>query len=197
MENVRVIFFDLYNTLVFLPENTNPYLRFFHLCGISDIIQLKKAIRIVLTEDLPSFQAVAERLNVEYDKKVEHLTSVLNEEILQAVIYNDAIEVLRDIKNKGCGLCVISNLATQYKRPVFELGLNAMCDEFIFSCDVGYMKPEKDIFILACNKMGISPNQGLMIGDSAISDYRGALNAGMEAILLRRNLQKHDPLIVF
>ena len=46
-----------------------------------------------------------------------------------------------------------------------ELIPNILYDQIIFSCDVGMMKPNPDIYELAQNKAGVSPNEILMVDD--------------------------------
>ena len=46
-------------------------------------------------------------------------------------------------------------------------------------------KPSKEFFMLAISDIGLSPGDCIMMGDDIETDIKGALSAGMEAILVR------------
>lgn len=60
--------------------------------------------------------------------------------------------------------------------PLFEFGLQAGPD--------GRMKPFPDLYLAAANKLDVTPQQILHIGDSHRADVMGALNAGCQAAWL-------------
>jgi putative hydrolase of the HAD superfamily len=49
-----------------------------------------------------------------------------------------------------------------------------------------YEKPHPRIYELALERGGVDPSRALHVGDSPISDYEGAREAGMRAVLLDR-----------
>ena len=55
---------------------------------------------------------------------------------------------------------------------------------------VGYSKPEKEIFDIACKIVDLKPENCIMIGDKFKVDIQGALNAGMQAIWVNRKKEK-------
>lgn len=190
MKDIKAIFFDLYETLIYLPIDTIPYKQFYSACGITDKAAQREFDDITFRKDLLSFQAVADELGIECSGQAQELTKILNYEISQARIYGDAIVALKEIKKLGIPMGLISNLVSPYKRPVYDLGIDSFFDKIIFSCEVGCRKPEKEIYLLACQEMNIEPEQGLMVGDTVISDYEGPLAAGMNAVLINRSSYK-------
>ena len=192
MQDVQVVFFDLYNTLVFNPAKSSPYGRFFSAIGIDDQEKLREAKQIVLTEDLKTFNAIAKRLGVKRIRNIRPISVELNREISQVKVYADALPVLAELKRRGLRLCLISNLATPYKKPVFDSGLDRFFDQLVFSCDVGCRKPDQAIFQIGLEEMGIEPHQGLMVGDSYFNDYRAAKDVGLNALLLSRRVIRDD-----
>lgn len=192
MQDVQAVLFDLYNTLVFNPSKDSPYRRFFSAVGIDGLEELKEAKKIVLTEELESFGAIAKRLGVQRAESFQMIATELNQEISQVKVDDGVPEVLVELRRRGLRLGLISNLATPYKRPVFDLGLDQFFERMIFSCDVGCRKPDPEIFRLACSALAVEPNQVLMIGDNLNHDYRAAKAVGMSALLLSRNIARHD-----
>lgn len=56
----------------------------------------------------------------------------------------------------------------------------------VFSCDVGYVKPEREIYELCLKKLGVSPAQCLYIGDGGSNELQGAQACGMTTVLTIR-----------
>lgn len=64
--------------------------------------------------------------------------------------------------------------------------------EYIFvSGDLGTSKPEKEIFLHAVSRMGLSPEEACFVGDSFQNDVAGARNAGLNPIWLNRRGHKY------
>lgn len=65
-------------------------------------------------------------------------------------------------------------------------------DYMFFSAAVGCRKPDPVIFRHALDRMGLRPNQAVMVGNSWTKDVLGAVNVHMNAIWFRPNRkQKH------
>lgn len=48
--------------------------------------------------------------------------------------------------------------------------------------EIGVRKPSPKIFHLACEKLGVSPSEAIMIGDNVEADIKGAEAAGLSAV---------------
>ena len=79
-------------------------------------------------------------------------------------MFDDTEFVLNEL-SKRYDLYLISNIATPYKECFYNLGLDRWIKDPIFSCDVGYSKPDPNIFKIVIEKSGLQPGQLLMIGD--------------------------------
>ncbi len=65
-----------------------------------------------------------------------------------------------------------------------ENGILHFFDTIILSVEVGFEKPQKEIFQIALQKLGINnPAQAMHVGDSPITDVKGARNAGLIPVL--------------
>jgi putative hydrolase of the HAD superfamily len=58
-------------------------------------------------------------------------------------------------------------------------------DSAVFSCSVGFSKPDPRIYALAAEELGVEPGACLFVGDGANDELPGAERAGMTAIQLR------------
>ena len=68
-----------------------------------------------------------------------------------------------------------------------SLGVDGEFDFIIASLVFGSEKPEKSIFMKACEQGKTSPERTLHVGDSEYDDFHGATNAGMRALLIDRS----------
>jgi len=50
----------------------------------------------------------------------------------------------------------------------------------------GIEKPAPEMFMRACNQVGVKPEETLHIGDELEADYNGASAVGLKVLLLRR-----------
>ena len=63
--------------------------------------------------------------------------------------------------------------------------LGGMVDVEVFSCEVGLRKPEPEIYLAACERLGVEPTRCFYIGDGAYAELTGASAVGMHAVLIR------------
>jgi len=84
--------------------------------------------------------------------------------------YPDTVAVLRRLRETGTPVAVVSNIAWDI-RGAFRLhDAEDLVDEFVLSYVEGVVKPDPKIFTLACQRLGLPPEQVLMVGDSAEAD---------------------------
>lgn len=84
--------------------------------------------------------------------------------------YPDTAAVLKSLAAKSIPVAILSNIAFDI-RPAFEaLGVFECVSEFVLSYEVGFVKPQPEIFRHAVNKLGVDPTRTLMVGDSEEAD---------------------------
>ncbi|MGB3369988.1 MAG: HAD family hydrolase [Rhodococcus sp. (in: high G+C Gram-positive bacteria)] len=84
--------------------------------------------------------------------------------------YPDAAEVLKVLAAASIPVAVLSNIAFDI-RPAFErLGVTDLVSEFVLSYEVGFVKPQPEIFRYAVDKLGVDARRTLMVGDSDEAD---------------------------
>ena len=100
--------------------------------------------------------------------------------------YPDTVEVLRSLREHKVKTAVVSNIAFDI-RPAFRTA-GAHADDFVLSFEVGAVKPDPRIFEVALGRLGVAPEEAIMVGDSEEND--GAARAlGCDFVLV-------DPLPV-
>jgi HAD superfamily hydrolase (TIGR01549 family) len=114
-----------------------------------------------------------------YDRYHDHF-------LHSCVLFSDVIPTLQKIQNHRLG--IISNGTTSDQ--IYKLKYNNLFHFFssvIISENIGFAKPDKEIFKMASVSSGKDISGCLYIGNSYEIDYLGSSRAGMHAIWLNRN----------
>ncbi|MDX3452452.1 HAD-IA family hydrolase [Streptomyces sp. ME02-8801-2C] len=91
--------------------------------------------------------------------------------------YADAAEVLGALRERGVSVGVVSNIGWDL-RPVFRAhGLDPYVDAYVLSYEHGVQKPDPRLFKVACEALGVAPQDVLMVGDDRRADG-GAADLG-------------------
>ncbi len=96
-----------------------------------------------------------------------------------------AIHVLKELKDQGLLLAVISN--TEDGRLIESLEAAGISDQFDLLTDshvVGHRKPDAAIFKLTLERLNVKPDEAAYVGDSYAHDALAARAVGMRGILL-------------
>ena len=97
-----------------------------------------------------------------------------------------AIEVLRRIKAARPIGIVTNHIMSEQVKKIAAIGVAPFIDELVVSAEVGVAKPAAQVFQVALSRLGGTPDQAVMIGDSWSSDILGATGLGIRAIWLNR-----------
>lgn len=106
------------------------------------------------------------------------------------ILFDDAKEVLESLKNKYKLVILSNGDGKQQRKKIGYTGLDKYFSNIFISSEVGYSKPEKGIFEIACRNINLKPENCIMVGDKYKVDIEGSLNAGMNGIWVNRNKEK-------
>ncbi len=188
---VKAIFFDLFFTLIYPKySDKNEY----DVLGISAMEWEKYAEDNHLYRERALGNVQTEREII--DKIVDIMPYQLNESEKQEILerreermkrallsVDDTIlDTLRQIHEKGIKIGLISNADLIDSKHWGESTLSKIFDITIFSCNVGMLKPDIEIYNLAINKLGIMPEDSIFVGDGGSNELWGAKNAGMKTV---------------
>ena len=95
----------------------------------------------------------------------------------------EAKDVLTKLKEDGYKLGIVSNghSRSQWAKIKFTHA-DELVDEVIVSGDIDIHKPDKRIYDMMANKLGVKNEECLFIGDTFSLDIYGALKANMQAL---------------
>ena len=182
----KVIMFDLWFTLAKIKD----------LQEITKDIQSKlgdKRFKI-LKQEFINWHKV-ESSNQDFLKRIDSKIQIKKEELesIKKYIspsnfekYSETDEVLSKLKEKGFKLVLITNSPPTSKSSFKKMHLEKYFDKIIFSCEVGYLKPQKEIYELAINSFPFQKSEILMVGDSFEKDVQAANDAGIKGLLIDR-----------
>jgi len=103
------------------------------------------------------------------------------------VLYDDALPVLRALRERGFLSGLISNTHRSLDAFRSHFELDELVAGAVASSEHGYNKPHPSIFRTALRLLSVEPAESVMVGDSYRHDIEGARTVGMRAILLRRS----------
>lgn len=184
---IRAVLFDVYGTLVHIQNPKSPYRQLLKLARELQPISKEQGSRDIICSALGLTEAAgfygAELSAIQQCR----LELDLDEEIRSLRLYPEVPEVLRTLRARGYRVGLCSNLALPYVLPVAHL-LEGMFDVAIWSCEVGAIKPDPEIYAMATLRLGFEPAAVLMVGDNYQADVEGPRLAGLHAVHLdRRN----------
>ena len=102
------------------------------------------------------------------------------------VLYPETLEVLDQLWTR-IPLAVLSNFDARFRPIAAGLGIDHYFDPVVLSGEVGFAKPDRAIFEIACTRLELAPEQVLHVGDDAAADWNGARRAGLRVFELDRS----------
>ena len=145
------------------------------------------------TMDLDTYREIVnKRMGVEFSNYIPKLFQY-NVDCVTAFDYT--IPMIQDLKDKGYKVYYLSNWSAWTHDLLQEAGkfdfLNLM-DGGVFSYDVGYMKPDEEIYKILINKYKINPEEAVFFDDRE-ENIEAANKLGIHGV----HFPRHDSSIVY
>ncbi len=181
---LKAIFFDLYGTLT--TKNSNPeaeIIRQFHLNH--KYLEVEKLVCGTQHKNYNDyFNKIILGLRLQKDpNRLFKLFRIFDSDHKKAQLLEGLEEVIREVKGMNLRLAIVSNMPNDLYKILERHHLEKYFDVRIYSHEVGLVKPSKEIFKLALDRLKVKPEDALMIGDSMSSDIKGAKNVGIQTLL--------------
>lgn len=175
MSKIQAVCFDAFGTLVEIGDKRRPFRTLLsgqHLSHRTiDALTQPLGLREV-AKDLAIVIGEARLQELELDLAAECISIRLRSgmQLLWAVLRQADVRI---------GVC--SNLAQPYAAPLLA-SLPGIPDALILSFEVGFIKPQPEIFQFVCQRLGLAAEQILFVGDTLEADILGPRAIGMHAI---------------
>ncbi len=142
--------------------------------------------RAAIAEFAPDFQPS--------DGLVRFLIAAEEQAIYRPQLAAGAVDTLRGLREMGIRTGLCSNyfgLPEAARANLYRMGLLEYFDQTVFSCEVGWRKPDPAIYQAICRKLAVRPGECLFVGDRLLEDVRGPQQLGMRAALAQHFRQEH------
>lgn len=195
MASVKAWLFDLGNTLMSIPLEHDEEECIQRILGYEDCDQVRSIIyRICDGYPGQSIEEFLNRFDVEVNPaRSENLASAIREawmnSVRQAILKPHANQVLDELRAAGVKLALVSNTPPTSHYILDSLGLRSRFDEVVFSCDVGFLKPDPRIFKVAMDRLGVRADACVLVGDKIRTDILGGAILGMRCVLVEERLR--------
>ena len=90
---------------------------------------------------------------------------------------------LRALHDHGVAVGIVSNTGWDVRAVFAALSMSEFVTSFTLSYEAGAVKPDRKIFDVACDSLGLSSDRVVMVGDDPRADS-GAVLAGIRTLLL-------------
>lgn len=180
----RAIIFDAFGTLLKIQGGKHPYRSLLKLGQRSGRRPHPDDAHVLMQEPLSLFEAAA-RLGIRAKQnELDDLAQLLADEVAGIQPFEDGLEAVALLKQQGIRAGICSNLAYPYREAVLRHYPDL--DAYAFSCELGVIKPAKEIYRSTCELLGVQPTLTQMIGDSRRCDKDGPHEIGITGHLLDR-----------
>lgn len=211
--SIQVIFFDAAGTLFQVKGSVAEiYLRYAEQHGFKRTLDSPAAIKAAFArafqEAPPPVFAAMDPIEIKQCERLWWFDIVHNvfyrvgmfegfddffEEIFHAfdgpdcwVLYPDTIDTLKQLRERGFELGIISNFDSRLFNVLRALGLLNFFDTVTISSLAHSAKPAPQIFTHALEKHAVDPGEAIHVGDSMQEDVAGAKAAGLHGVLIER-----------
>jgi len=111
------------------------------------------------------------------------------------VLFNDVKPALSILSSQRIRMGIIGNVLfwpSEYTKLLLEsTGIIEYFETLVFSDITGSTKPDRGIFLVFAEKMGVEPSRIIYVGDNVIEDVGGALSAGAIGVLISRGVGEY------
>ncbi|MGB9134680.1 MAG: HAD-IA family hydrolase [Candidatus Bathyarchaeia archaeon] len=184
---VRAVLFDLGGTLIKAPPAAEIFGKMLEDFGakrsLEEIEEARKAAEKQF--DMEELPALGDAFWLKWNEKIlEHLgirkdSRLLAERIAKqwwqyanVELYPDVEETLRMLKQRRLKVGLVTNgLESDVREVLPRVGLTGFFDVEVTSNLAGRIKPHREIFIHALEKLGVKPQEAMYVGDLVERDY--------------------------
>ena len=106
--------------------------------------------------------------------------------------FSDAQSTLETLCRKGYKLGIIANQNPGLEKRLEDWGLRQYFEVIAASAEIGYAKPDKEIFESAFELAGCTAQECVMVGDRLDNDIIPAKSVGMKTVWVKNGLAKYQ-----
>jgi HAD superfamily hydrolase (TIGR01509 family) len=128
------------------------------------------------------------------DEQISHIYEMLEEGRKTKHVDLELIEIIKGLKKKNYKIGLVSNWSKALRGRLADQNIHDLFDEIIISEEVGYQKPQPEIFNITSEKLGIENSEMVFVDDTERS-LEGAEGIGYIPILYKDNKRFLEDLL--
>ncbi|MDD4972251.1 MAG: HAD family hydrolase [Paludibacter sp.] len=131
------------------------------------------------------FRPVSHQIDVAVKLRLEYTRRSLKPK-------DDTISLLTEIKKNGYKIGIVSDSSIDV--PIFwhKIPFCSLVDKIVFSCLVGFKKPDPRIYRLVTDFLNVDPKNCIYVGDGGSQELSGAFKVGMHPLKIRSSNENND-----
>jgi HAD superfamily hydrolase (TIGR01509 family) len=106
--------------------------------------------------------------------------------LASARLFEDSIPFLEALRSRGTAIAIVSNCGEHTRNLLTSLGIVALADVVVLSCEVGLIKPSPRIFLHTLKELGADAADAVFVDDQA-AFCAGAESVGVRGIQIVRD----------
>ena len=120
------------------------------------------------------------------DQAKSHVLNLIQENYKKFNLNLELIQTIKELRERGYQIALLSNNSTQIKKSLIQDNIYKLFDVVIISAEVGYQKPQPEIFEILFKKLEVEPSQVIFIDDTPKS-LENANSIGYIPVLYKNN----------
>lgn len=128
---------------------------------------------------------VAERLEIPVNSKLVEKLASKAAELEKIKLYPDVIPTINALMTREIKTAIVTTIPSWRFTHALE-NANLRIDFICTAREANAVKPNPKIYLTALNKLGVKPNQAIMVGDDLATDVIPPKKLGMKAVWLHR-----------
>jgi HAD superfamily hydrolase (TIGR01549 family) len=180
----KAVIFDCFGTLMDIKLKQQPYkflMKYFYSQGYKD-----SDFAVWLMTHNVSLEDIEKKVGIKIDQQAKiDFQNLLQKELNSISAYPEVNKLLGDLKRANIKTMLCSNLATPYGNPARNKTVGL--DYYIMSYEIGFIKPQYQIFELCQENLGFEKDEIIFVGDTEKDDFLGSKNFGFNSYWLRRD----------
>ena len=189
---IKAIYFDLFFTLIipaYDKENSefdivNLSMYEWEKYAENDYLYRERALGFVKSE-MEIIEKIVANIPFEISEAQKEKVLIAREKRMKTALQSvseNIKDVLKVLKSKNIKIGLISNADIIDCKYWKQSSIASFFDDAIFSCNVGFLKPDKRIYELAMQHLNVLPSECLFVGDGGSKELYGAKAVGMKTV---------------
>lgn len=100
------------------------------------------------------------------DEQVQEVFKIIEKRDQTKFLNLELIEIVKDLKTRGYKVAILSNYSVALRQKLIDEGLHDLFDEIVISAEVGFQKPQPEIFDVLFKRLGMNSNEIIFIDDT-------------------------------